>query len=294
MVNASEIDKMYREIVTLPFNPLMLDNYSKKLPKALSVHLSLKEARSMNERTKLLSGPKSSAQIDPERVCRLLSCPTPDLKGIYYPVKKYWWGSFSLLYRDGPVFEGHASDDARFYHELYIQVPRVVVEHATSGFTYQETWKEKLAAMCGQFEHAIGCIKLDATSSHYSGSIINRFADEIYESDIRKAALPGYAWLMCITKRQLDNLGGIDAVKDWRLFHQCTALANGGAMLQLTEHVDVIEKTVNDQMVSRLRPYLEFKPTRNMDELPVSFRLSLSAEDVIVTGKEWYQLNLPV
>ena len=65
-------------------------------------------------------------------------------------------------------------------------------------------------------------------------------------------------------------------------------------MLQLTEHVDIIEQMVNDRMVSKLRPFMKFQPTGLMDDIPISFRLSLGIDDVIVVEKDRYKLNIPI
>lgn len=286
----ANIETMYTQLSTNQFSHLQLMHLLKKLPRALAVQLSAKEARSMKERTRLFSSAKSSPQIDPVRICTLLSCPSPDLKGIYYPAKKFWNNFFSIEYTSTPVPSPQSSDDSYFRHVIYIQVPRVVFEHTTSGFTFQDSWKERLRDICNRFEVANGCIKLDATVSRFSCGIMNRFS-----SDISETSLPGYSWLLCITRHQLNALGGIGTVKSWNLFHQCTELNNGGAMLQLTEHVDIIERTVNNHMVGKLHPYLRFQPTGIMDEeIPISFRLSLETDDVVVVENNRYKLNLPI
>ena len=287
-LSKDNINMMYSKISNNHFRHLQLMHLRKKLPRELAVQLSTKEVRAMQDRTQLISD-TNPKQIDPARVCSLLSCPSSDLKGILYPAKQFWHNFFSIQYVSTPVSQ--LSDDPCFRHEIYIQLPRVVVEHTTNRFTYQDSWRARLKDMCSCFNVATGAIKLDATASHYSCGILNRFTSD---TSISGALLPGYSWLLCITKPQLSNLGGIDTVKAWNLFNQCTSLDNGGAMLQLTEYVDIIEQVVNDRMVSKLRPFLKFQPTGLMDDIPISFRLSLGIDDVIVVEKDRYKLNIPI
>lgn len=283
------IETMYAKAAANPFCHFDLMHLRRKLPRDLAVQLSTKEARAMQERTQLFSD-KQTKQIDPERVCRLLSCPSPDLKGILYPAKKFWDHFFSIQYISTPTKSASAEHPC-YRHVISVQIPRVIAEQTTGGFIYQEDWRTHLADMCSRYDVANGVIKLDATLSHYLCGIMNRFSDD---SSFSGTTLPGYGWLMCITKRQLASLGGLNTVKGWNLFHQCTSLDNGGAMLQLTEHVDIIEQMINDRMVSMLRPFLKFQPTGFMDEIPVSFRLSLAMDDVIVVNKDSYKLNIPI
>lgn len=242
-----------------------------------------------------------------EWICHLMSCPTEDLRGIYFPKRCFMPGEVplkisyecweSLAYMDEILQDSIKSGVApealspRYLHGLRVSVPRYLLDAMDQAFLLQCVWKERLKQLCGKFENSIGTLKMDAFALTHaqpvltgSGGFLPGFAKY----------LPDVAWAMCLTGHQLDTLGGMESLKRTNVFHTIEPLANGNVYLQLTSDISFTTKKEAAMLWRIVSPHLRSVPHHffSVGEYPPSFRLGLKPRQLQMEESGTYQILL--
>lgn len=275
-----ELGQFQPNLMKKDFVYTALSNFQRRPPDSMTYNLSAREAKAQKERIMLVS-PKMDMRPSAEKILAVSNCPDPLLRTVSFPITSAWSDFFSFYFCCMKNREGV------YYHKAEIQLPRVLLDRAGIVFPFQEKWVSRLKSACGQFRYASGAVKMDMTKSHYNALIINGVI-----SDPCSPGIPGYAWGLCLSPVQAEQLRQSGALVGSTPFFKVENLSHGGLYLQLTDDVNRVEREENERMVEFLRPYLQEKCENMMDDLPNSCRLALCPEDIIVDEVR-YRLQLP-
>lgn len=228
-----------------------------------------------------------------EWICRLMNCPTDDLRKLYFPKRCYMpndmllelsYESWSSL--DTPAYLNEILKDIdtsafhsgvfppQYLHCVRVSVPRYMLDAMNQTFSLQYIWKKRQIILCEMFENSVGYMKMDACEMKHgssllsgSGSIIPGFSHY----------MPDIAWGMCLTKRQVQTLGGIEHLRNSHVFYDVEALSNQKCYLQLTPDISVVMKNEAAKLWNIMSPHLRIVPQdlHSIGEVPISFRLGI-------------------
>lgn len=239
----------------------------------------------------------------------LLNCPTDDLRGLYFPkgcfmpndipLKLYYERFCSLdtpaymneIVKDIDISPSHSdSIQPQYLHRMYVSIPRYMLDVMNQTFNLQFVWKERMTRLCCIGENSIGYMKMDACEIRRgspllsgSGAFIPSFSQY----------LPDVAWAMCLTKKQVAALGGMEYLKGSQVFHHMEALKNGKVYLQLTPDISIVTKNEACKLWNTVSPHLQATPyfTHSIGEVPVSFRIGIDRSKLRIDGFGRYQVT---
>ena len=250
-----------------------------------------KEQKRYNRLSSLLirRGFGQETQADDEiadLLASLLDCPSPSLEGIAFSSDSFaGLNPFHIEYirvsnRDEkhkylwiPAVSNIMDDQKYCCHTMIVELPRFLFK---DGFPFQSIWTNRLKQLCSRYEWSFGNVSMDVFCSSRMFSGLEESSGVHYFSKY----LPGYAWGMCCDGEQVKLMGGSTAIRQAGVFYEVIDLPNTGAFLQMSEDINNLPKTTNDQAAVFLSAFLP-KTALYCDKLiPVSCRLMAGREDI--------------
>lgn len=239
----------------------------------------------------------------------LMTCPTDDLRGLFFPKRCYFpremflnltyetWSSqgtaayINELLKDVDMAVSDSGVPEPYYlHRIHVSIPRFMLDAMDQPFSLQSTWKKRMITLCEPFENSVGYMKMDVCDLKHWPSILSgsgRFLPGF--SDY----LPDIAWGMCLTKKQVQALGGIERLRDTCIFHDVETLRNGKLYLQHTQDISIVTKKEAVKLWNLLSHYLRYRPhcSYSVGETPVSFRMGIDYDKLQMNDYGEYTIS---
>ena len=220
----------------------------------------------------------------------LLNCPNPYLSGITFCSKGMdGFLPFHIEYekykvgtkRDEPQLIGFTGDRQNgFRHTISVEIPRYVIRE---DFPFQTEWKNRLIHLCEDNYWSYGSITMDAFKN---GSM--SFSGLEYYLNICHFAgcLPGYSWAVCYNGEHAKLMGGRNRITKSKALREVKPLSNGGVYVQLSDDICFLTKEINDMAAGFFSPYLPDVLWPAFYPLPVSYRLSVDKNNILLPSKQ--------
>ena len=100
---------------------------------------------------------------------------------------------------------------------------------------------------------------------------------------------------MCLTRNQVQLLGGLDTIQNSQVFFCVEQLQNGGAYLQLTPDVSVVPQEKARALWELISPHIDLVENgmNSMGNVPPSMRLGVPRESLELDGLGQYRIVKP-
>lgn len=157
-------------------------------------------------------------------------------------------------------------------------------------FSLQHAWKKRQTALCEIFENSMGYLKMDSRNMNHTSALLS--GDGSFMPGFAQY-MPGIAWGMCLTKRQVQTLGGIELLRSSNVFYDIEALSNHGCYLQLTADISVVMKNDAGKLWNMVFPHLQIVPhnMHSAGEVPISFRLGIVYDQLQIDNYGCYHIS---
>ena len=151
--------------------------------------------------------------------------------------------------------------------------------------------RERLEALCGSFENAMGTLKMDACELGHGSPVLTGNSSFIPGFS---QYLPDLAWGTALTRRQLDALGGVEALRETNVFREIHVLANGNAFLQLTPDISQMTKAEAAGLWRVAAPHLRTVQSCawSVGDVPPSFRWGFEPERFQMDDYGQYRIQM--
>ena len=237
--------------------------------------------------------------------CRQMTCPTDDLRGVWFPKSCFVPGhlplgiSYMRCSAEGTLaYVGEILRDcdrgakrASYLYILRASVPRYFLDALNRPFAMQNAWRERLEALCGSFENAMGTLKMDACELEHGSPVLTGNSSFIPGFS---QYLPDLAWGTALTRRQIDALGGVEALRETNVFREIHVLANGNAFLQLTSDISQMTKAEAAGLWRVAAPHLRTVQSCawSVGDVPPSFRWGFEPERFQMDDYGQYRIQM--